>query len=64
MLLEIEQQEPIEGSLCPRCGMVTRLVGIESHPVVPNLSILTFSCPVCASVHAHAVPAKETLHAR
>ena len=64
MLLEIQQQELIEGSLCARCGTVTRLVGMESHPVLPDLSNLTFCCPVCGSVHADAVPAKETHHAR
>ena len=64
MILELVQQKPIDGSVCIRCGMLTRLVGIESHLVMPDWSILTFCCPGCASTHANAVSAKEAYDAR
>jgi hypothetical protein len=47
----------IDGPTCRKCRGITRLVGAERHPVMRELTALTFECVLCAALHVTmAVP--------
>ena len=64
--VEVITGDLIEGPICQKCGGITRLVGAERHPVMCELTVLTFECARCAAVHVTmAVPEhQEDSHAR
>jgi hypothetical protein len=49
--VEVITGELINGPPCETCGGTTRLVGTERHPVMCELTVLTFECERCAEVH-------------
>ena len=55
--IEIITGDLINGPICKKCSGLTRLVGTERHPVMRELTALTFECTRCAAVHVTmAVP--------
>jgi hypothetical protein len=47
----------VDGPICQKCNGIARLVGTERHPVMRELTALTFECARCAAVHVTmAVP--------
>ena len=55
--VEVITGDLINGPTCKRCSGITRLVGTERHPVMRELTALTFECARCAAVQVTmAVP--------
>jgi Zn finger protein HypA/HybF involved in hydrogenase expression len=48
---ELSVEKEVNGADCGRCGGVTRLVGLEDHPVIAA-TVLTFECKKCGAVEA------------
>ena len=40
--VEVITGDLIEGPICQKCSGITRLVGAERHPVMRELTVLTF----------------------
>ena len=51
VMKQIKLKEKAEGSTplihCQHCGGLTRLIGIEPHPVEANTDLLTYCCTAC-----------------
>ena len=64
--VEVITGDLINGPTCKKCSGITRLVGTERHPVMRELTVLTFECARCAAVHVTmAVPEhQDGSHAR
>jgi len=64
--VEVITGDLIDGPICKKCSGLTRLVGAERHPVMRELTALTFECARCAAVHVTmAVPEHQgNAHAR
>ena len=64
--VEVIAGDLINGPTCKKCSGITRLVGTERHPVMRELTALTFECARCATVHVTmAVPEHQgSSHAR
>jgi hypothetical protein len=45
LYIEISATNELEGPLCRMCGGETRLFGIESHPLIGQLRVLSYVCP-------------------
>lgn len=55
--VEVITGDLINGPICKKCSGITRLVGAERHPVMRELTALTFECARCAAVQVTmAVP--------
>lgn len=55
--VEVITGDLITGPTCKKCSGATRLVGAERHPVMRELTALTFECALCAALHVTmAVP--------
>ena len=48
--IEVITGDLINGPTCKECSGLTRLVGTERHPVMRELTVLTFECAHCAAV--------------
>jgi hypothetical protein len=52
------------GPQCRDCGALTRVIGMEQHAVIPQLTIVTLECAECGLMAATiAMPAKSTQNA-
>ena len=48
-MVELEMfAEGLEGPLCRECGAITRVVGIEHHPIVSQVTVVTLECVKCS----------------
>jgi hypothetical protein len=45
-----------DGPSCPKCGAKTRLFGTESHPLIGQLSVLSYVCVDCDAVRVDMAP--------
>jgi hypothetical protein len=50
---------PVEKE-CRACGATMRLFGIEAHPAIGGIRLLTYVCPRCDHVQTQAAPAGRT----
>ena len=51
----------IDGPPCGECGGTTRMIGLEQHAVIPQLTVVTLECAACGSIVATiAMAASET----
>jgi uncharacterized Zn finger protein len=53
--------DALVGPQCRDCGTLTRVIGMEQHAVIPQLTIVTLECAECGWAAATiAMPAKST----
>jgi hypothetical protein len=49
------------GPQCKDCGALTRVIGMEQHAVIPQLTVVTLECAECGLMAATiAMPATST----
>jgi hypothetical protein len=41
---------------CQRCGVSTRLYGVEPHPRLPHTDLYTYVCALCDTTEVLVVP--------
>jgi hypothetical protein len=46
LVLEIGA-DSLAGPRCAECGETTRVIGVESHSIAKQLTVLTFECVRC-----------------
>jgi hypothetical protein len=44
--------ESLVGPDCRKCGKATRVIGLERHWVIKQLTVLTFECVECRALFA------------
>jgi hypothetical protein len=57
--IEISTTDELEGRPCRMCGGKTRLFGIESHPLIGQLRVLSSVCLDCDAVRVDMAPLRE-----
>ena len=68
-MLELDiLEDVIGGPPCRECGAMTRVMGIEQHAVIAQLTVVTIECSECGWMGAtFAIPAQSkhgACHAR
>ena len=56
LYIEISTTDELEGPPCRMCGGKTRLFGIESHPLIGQLRVLSSVCLDCDAVRVDMAP--------
>ena len=45
-------EDALDGPPCRECGAMTRVVGIERHPIISQLTVVTIECLECGLIGA------------
>jgi uncharacterized Zn finger protein len=62
-MLELEIFEhPLDGPPCRACGATTRVIGIEQHAVMSQITVVTGECRECGLIFATIAMPKPARH--
>jgi hypothetical protein len=54
--IDLSQRSADFGPACVECGRLTRLVGVEPHPIRPHTDLRTYECIACDVMQTKVVP--------